>query len=232
MHVIRRRLEQPSVPPRRRTWRPETSAPVQRLFRSLAGPRAAAAEHSIEEGAGSPRFGAKERVRPSRNDGGLLLRFRSIPPIPAKAQVRGGLSVLSRRPAPGTCPRIPHAPDLDNPTRRRFRRSGGAAKGAPRCDRPTQIDTPPPYVAKGLDQQKRRSEALSTRWQVQDSNLRRHTPTDLQNDAAHAVTCRFVAPASNFGRYSPRFRAGDLWFPPNRGGLPYAASRSGAAVFS
>jgi hypothetical protein len=29
-----------------------------------------------------------------------------------------------------------------------------------------------------------RAERLATRWQVQDSNLRRHTPTDLQNDAA------------------------------------------------
>jgi hypothetical protein len=33
---------------------------------------------------------------------------------------------------------------------------------------------------------------------VQDSNLRRHTPTDLQNDAAHAVTCAFAARLSIF----------------------------------
>jgi hypothetical protein len=41
-------------------------------------------------------------------------------------------------------------------------------------------------------------------WQVQDSNLRRHTPTDLQNDAAHALTCRFTAPRPNFGTISAR----------------------------
>ncbi|WP_454301569.1 hypothetical protein [Salana multivorans] len=29
-----------------------------------------------------------------------------------------------------------------------------------------------------------------------------------------------------------RNRTTSVWFPPNRGGLPYAASRSGAAVFS
>lgn len=28
------------------------------------------------------------------------------------------------------------------------------------------------------------------------------------------------------------FGVGELWFPPNRGGLLYAASRVGAAVFS
>ena len=31
---------------------------------------------------------------------------------------------------------------------------------------------------------------------------------------------------------SPELRRWHLWFPPNRGGLLYAASRSGAAVFS
>jgi hypothetical protein len=41
-------------------------------------------------------------------------------------------------------------------------------------------------------------------WQVQDSNLRRHTPTDLQNDAAHAVTCRYAAPPPNFSTISAR----------------------------
>ena len=33
------------------------------------------------------------------------------------------------------------------------------------------------------------SEALFARWQVQDSNLRSYTATDLQNVDAHAVTC-------------------------------------------
>jgi hypothetical protein len=40
--------------------------------------------------------------------------------------------------------------------------------------------------------------------QVQDSNLRRHTPTDLQNVAAHALTCVFTAPRPNFGTISAR----------------------------
>ena len=48
------------------------------------------------------------------------------------------------------------------------------------------------------------SEALFAGWQVQDSNLRRHTPTDLQNVAAHALTCGFVAPLSNFRTDSSR----------------------------
>jgi hypothetical protein len=54
------------------------------------------------------------------------------------------------------------------------------------------------------DGQTPRSEALFTVWQVQDSNLRRHTPTDLQNATAHAVTCRFTAPPPNFGTNSAR----------------------------
>jgi 2-methylisocitrate lyase-like PEP mutase family enzyme len=41
-------------------------------------------------------------------------------------------------------------------------------------------------------------------WQVQDSNLRRHTPTDLQNDAAHAVTCGFTTPPPNFSTICAR----------------------------
>jgi hypothetical protein len=39
---------------------------------------------------------------------------------------------------------------------------------------------------------------------VQDSNLRRHTPTDLQNVDPHAVTCRFAGFPSNFSTNSPR----------------------------
>ena len=34
---------------------------------------------------------------------------------------------------------------------------------------------------------------FSREWQVQDSNLRRHTPTDLQSSAHNVVTCGFVA---------------------------------------
>ena len=57
------------------------------------------------------------------------------------------------------------------------------------------------------DRQTSRSEALFAGWQVQDSNLRRHTPTDLQNEAAHAVTCGFTAPPPNFRTDSPRSNA-------------------------
>jgi hypothetical protein len=41
---------------------------------------------------------------------------------------------------------------------------------------------------------------------VQDSNLRRHTPTDLQTDAAHAVTCGFTTSPPNFRTSSARDR--------------------------
>ena len=33
------------------------------------------------------------------------------------------------------------------------------------------------------------SAGTSAAWQVQDSNLRRHTPTDLQSDEHSALTC-------------------------------------------
>jgi len=42
---------------------------------------------------------------------------------------------------------------------------------------------------------------------AQDSNLRRHTPTDFQNVDADAVTCGFTTPPPNFGTFSPRLRA-------------------------
>jgi hypothetical protein len=50
-------------------------------------------------------------------------------------------------------------------------------------------------------------------WQVQDSNLRRHTPTDLQNDDAHAVTCGVTAPPPDFGTISPRLAFTALLIP-------------------
>ena len=50
------------------------------------------------------------------------------------------------------------------------------------------------------------SEALFAGWQVQDSNLRSYTATDLQNVAAHAVTCVVAAPPPNFRTNSPRLR--------------------------
>ena len=45
-----------------------------------------------------------------------------------------------------------------------------------------------------------------TVWQVQDSNLRRHTPTDLQSADAQAVTCRFTTSWLNLGTNSPQRR--------------------------
>jgi hypothetical protein len=62
-------------------------------------------------------------------------------------------------------------------------------------------------TTKASDRQARRSEAPFDWWQVQDSNLRRHTPTDLQNDAAHAVTWAFAAPPPNLGTDSPHRNA-------------------------
>jgi len=49
-----------------------------------------------------------------------------------------------------------------------------------------------------------RSEALFGLWQVQDSNLRRHTPADLQNVDAHPVTCTFTGQQPNFRANSPQ----------------------------
>ena len=51
-----------------------------------------------------------------------------------------------------------------------------------------------------------RSEALFSLWPVQDSNLRRYTPTDLQNDTAHALTCTFTPEQGNFRTTSPRIK--------------------------
>ena len=55
----------------------------------------------------------------------------------------------------------------------------------------TTTHTPRGYMGRASDRQTCWSEALLAGWQVQDSNLRRHTPTDLQNVEAHAVTCGF-----------------------------------------
>ena len=63
--------------------------------------------------------------------------------------------------------------------------------------------TPQGYMRRAPDGQTPRSEALFAGWQVQDSNLRRHTPTDLQNVGAHALTCWFTTRPSNFGTNSP-----------------------------
>ena len=126
------------------------------------------------------------------------------PPL-TKAQVRGGLPGSSRQPAPGTCPRIPHGPDLDNPRHRRFRRSEGVqrSEGPHATDPPKSI--PSPRMRGRASTGKRPGQRpFSTRWQVQDSNLRRHTPTDLQTVDAHPVTCGFAHRQRNFSTYSPR----------------------------
>jgi hypothetical protein len=48
------------------------------------------------------------------------------------------------------------------------------------------------------------SEALFSLWQVQDSNLRRCTPTDLQNDDSHRLTSDSAIGGENFRPISPR----------------------------
>jgi hypothetical protein len=179
----------------------------QRLFRSLAGPTVAAAAPAADRGVLKFPEGRRPGTHATRrrNDDGASLRFRSIPQALAKAQVKGGLSVSSRRPAPETSPRITHGPSLDNPRHRRFRRSEGMRRGE-RQDRTDHAKSIPlPRMWRRASTGKRPGQRpFSTRWQVQDSNLRRHTPTDLQNDAAHALTCGFTAPAPNFGTISPR----------------------------
>lgn len=47
-----------------------------------------------------------------------------------------------------------------------------------------------------------RTERLVTRWQVQDSHLRRHTPTDSQKVDALALTCGFTAISLHSRTYS------------------------------
>jgi hypothetical protein len=59
------------------------------------------------------------------------------------------------------------------------------------------------------DWQTPRSEALFAVWQVQCGRCRTRTcvgihPTDLQNDAPHALTCGFTAPSPDFRKSSPR----------------------------
>src|SRR5680860_930695 len=49
-------------------------------------------------------------------------------------------------------------------------------------------------------------EALFGLWQVQDSNLRRHTPADLQDADAHALTCSDAPCSRNFRAHSPQLR--------------------------
>ncbi len=51
----------------------------------------------------------------------------------------------------------------------------------------------------------------------------------FEDQTAFVVLPLFISLYS-VGRYARQLEA--MWFPPNRGGVPYAASRSGAAVFS
>jgi len=70
--------------------------------------------------------------------------------------------------------------------------------------KPAGPDTPPGYMEEDLCLHSSRSEALFGLWQVQDSNLRRHTPADLQNATAHPVTCTFTGHQANFRANSPQ----------------------------
>jgi hypothetical protein len=63
----------------------------------------------------------------------------------------------------------------------------------PHCRILTATHTGGGYLRRALDRQTPWSEALFRWWQVQDSNLRRHTPTDLQSDDRHALACTFTA---------------------------------------
>ena len=141
------------------------------------------------------------------NGDGLLLRRHCIPPAQTKAQVRGGF-----RPRPGDRrQQLPHVFRTDKPlTPRPDGISAGQVPGGTiRATRRLRVamHTPRGYMRRASDRQTCWSEALFAGWQVQDSNLRRHTATDLQNDAAHAVTCGFTAPPPNFGTNSPRSNA-------------------------
>jgi hypothetical protein len=54
---------------------------------------------------------------------------------------------------------------------------------------------------------------------VQDSNLRRHTPTDLQNDGTRALASGDATECTNFSTISPRHRSrSGCWSTP--GGFP------------
>jgi hypothetical protein len=68
-------------------------------------------------------------------------------------------------------------------------------------------------------------------WQVQDSNLRRHTPTDLQNADAHAVTCGFTTSATNLGTTSAR-TCPELELAAGAVALPIRTDRRWHAIFA
>ena len=156
------------------------SVPVPLCGRPAVAGAEQAADRRVPELPEGRRQGTRA-TRP-RNDDGVSVRSRSIPPTLALAQVRGGLSVPSMQPAPGTCPRIPHDPALDNPRHRRFRRSERVWQ----CERRDATNHPEPIPLPGIPRRastgKRAGQRpFSTRWQVQDSNLRSYTATDLQS---------------------------------------------------
>ena len=59
--------------------------------------------------------------------------------------------------------------------------------------------------------------------------LRGHRVLHLVGKGSKPATMPLTVPVL---RVLEACRGDRMWFPPNRGGLPYAASRSGAAVFS
>jgi hypothetical protein len=54
----------------------------------------------------------------------------------------------------------------------------------------------------------------------------------LSRPAGPAARVNELNPRQLFDRRRGPAQGGQVWFPPNRRGFPYAASRSGAAVFS
>ena len=73
--------------------------------------------------------------------------------------------------------------------------------------KPTRGGVPPDNDEGPLTGERAGQRPFFAWWQVQDSNLRSYTATDLQNVAAHAVTCAFTAPSSNFSTNSPQLSA-------------------------
>jgi hypothetical protein len=138
---------------------------------------------------------------------GVPIRRHSIPPPRSK-----GWSTRQSN-APGVpagakpSARIPHGQGVDKFRSGRLPRSAACWPQYGRGAREHAKHIPHPGTCKrASDTQTRWSAALFDGWQVQDSNLRRHTPTDLQNDGTHAVNCGFTATQPKFRRTSSRIR--------------------------
>jgi hypothetical protein len=139
-----------------------------------------------------------------RHGNGLPLRRHSIPPPRAKGLVNAAIEhagVLAGAKLPHVFPtaRALTGPDVGVcPGQRPAGRITDKSAGGRRNLYPTQVypQKPPTQTCW--------SGALFNWWQVQDSNLRRHTPTDLQNDDAQALTSSFAAMAETCTPFSHR----------------------------